>query len=344
MKKLLAEYRNRKFFTGAFSLIELQVTLVILAVSVWGFANLFRVYSLQTNYIEQENLPVSTYYVVSQTSRWMRQLEVPADMEQTAGQLPWEPPVIPPSGGSGGGDPIGIIGSWVTGTTHAKEAGTDRALVFIAHAERGGNITLNSVTYGGQTMTRVVDRIGTTGATRTYVAAFILNDAGISAATDTTFTPVWSAAPAGYAYSSVFLQNVNQATLTGATARNRTSSGDTITTAVLTTSTGDMVIDAATCSNTGTYIVNNGFTEALEPSISNASAVVGYKSTTGIDETPSVTHSSSNGRQSLIGFVVASTVVPPTQSGYRVRLNPNSPITKDFDASRAVANVILSSN
>jgi hypothetical protein len=338
----LSKYLNRKFFAGAFSLIELQVTLVILAVSVWGFANLFRVYSLQINYIEQENLPVSTYYVVSQTSRWMRQLEVPADMEKTAGQLPWIPPVIPPSGGSGGSNPVGIIGSWVTGTTHAKETGTDRALVFIAHAERGSNITLNSVTYGGQPMTKIIEARNTSGTTRTCTAAFILNDADIDAATSTTFTPVWSATPTGYAYSSVFLENVNQTTLTGATASNRTSSGATITTSALTTGEGDMVIDAATCSNTGSYTVNNGFTEALELTITNADGVVGYKSTTGIDETPSVTHSRSNGRQSLIGFVVSiASEAPPPQSGYRVQL---SSLAKDFDLSEAVANVRLFSN
>jgi hypothetical protein len=30
---------------------------------------------------------------------------------------------------------VGILGSWTVGTTHTKESGTDRALVFIAHAE-----------------------------------------------------------------------------------------------------------------------------------------------------------------------------------------------------------------
>ncbi len=30
-------------------------------------------------------------------------------------------------------DTINVIGSWVTGTTHAKETGTNRALIFIRH-------------------------------------------------------------------------------------------------------------------------------------------------------------------------------------------------------------------
>ena len=203
---------------------------------------------------------------------------------------------------------VEIIGSWVTGTTHAKEAGSNRALIFIAHAEHSAATTLNSVTYGGRTMTKVVDRIISSGYTRTYVAAFILNDAGINAATSTTFSPSWSSTPTSYVYASVFLRNINQTTLTGATASNATSTGATITTSALATSNGDMVIDAATCSSSGSYTVNNGFTEALEPSISSADAVDGYKSATGVNETLRVTHSTTTSRQSLIGFVVK--VVP----------------------------------
>jgi len=58
-----------------------------------GFAGLFRIYSLQTRHIEQNSMPASTYYVVGQSNRWMRQIEMPADMEQTAGQSAWIPPV-----------------------------------------------------------------------------------------------------------------------------------------------------------------------------------------------------------------------------------------------------------
>ncbi|MGA2092466.1 MAG: CotH kinase family protein, partial [Sedimentisphaerales bacterium] len=207
-----------------------------------------------------------------------------------------------------------ILGSWVTGTTHAKEtAGTNRALVFIGHAEHSASTALNSVTYGGCAMTKVVERVISSGTTRTYVAAFILNDAGINAATSTTFTPTWSATPSyGTAYASVFLQNVNQTTLTGANASNQATTGATITTSALANSSGDMIIDAATNSNTGTYTTNNSFTKAVDLSVSNFDGVAGYKSATGASETPSVTHSTSTGRQSLIGFVVKG--IPPAKA------------------------------
>jgi subtilisin family serine protease len=205
---------------------------------------------------------------------------------------------------------VEIIGSWITGTTNVKVPGYNRALVFIAHAERSGTTSLTSVTYGGQTMTKIVEVVNSSGSTRTYTAAFILDEAGITAATSSTFVPAWSAAPTSSAYISVFLQNVNQTTLTGATASNQISSGSMITTSALTTDNGDMVIDASTCSSTGTYTITSGFTEAYDLSVSSFDGAAGYVFATGADETPSVTHSNANSRKSLIGFVVKVWVAP----------------------------------
>jgi Tfp pilus assembly protein PilE len=224
------------------------------------------------------------------------------------------------SGGSA--TPVGILGSWVTGTTHAREAGTNRALIFIAHAEDNDDpsIVLSSVSYGGRAMTKVMERVagGVSPSSRTYVAVFRLNEAGVAAATSSTFSLVtWNQTPDDASYESVFLQNVNQTTPVGATANNGVTTGATITTAALATSSGDLVIDAATCSNIGSYTTNNGFTEALEVAflLNSTDGVVGYKSATGANETPSVTHSTSNGRQSLIGFVMQSVGVIGTVSG-----------------------------
>jgi fibronectin type 3 domain-containing protein len=205
---------------------------------------------------------------------------------------------------------VEIIGSWVAGTSHTKESGTNRALIFIAHAERNGTISLSSVTYGGKTMTKVIDKVVSSGspAYYAYVAAFILNEADVNAVSSGTFVPTWSGTPDSgqVAYGSVFLQNVDQTVLVGATASNGTTSGNNITTDALTTNDGDMVIDAATCGSGGTgdlYTVNNGFTEALEHDMTSCTGVDGYKSATGANETPSVTHDNAN-RQVLIGFVV----------------------------------------
>jgi len=199
---------------------------------------------------------------------------------------------------------VEIIGSWATGTSHTKESGTNRALVFTAHVEEAGAISLDSVTYGGQPMTRITEEIVGTSY-RAYVVAFILDEAGVAAATNGTFVPSWSTTPDNVSYSHVFLSNVNQANPVGATAGNGSASStpNPITTSALSTTDGDMVIDAATCGNTGDYTVNNAFTEAVENDMASSTGTVGYKFTTGADETPSVTNSNSN-RQVLVGFVI----------------------------------------
>ena len=216
---------------------------------------------------------------------------------------------------------VGTLGSWVTGTTHAKESGTNRALVFIAHARHNSTAatSLTSVTYGGRAMTKVVEKLTSSGSTRTYTAAFILNEADINAATTATFTPTWSTAPATTAYGSVLLSNVDQSALTGATASDEITTGTLLTTPMLATNPGDKVIGAATCSATGNYTMNNSFTEVNEFTMTSADAVDGYKDANGAEEVPSVTHSTSGNRQTAIGFVV-------------VRAPANELILSDCDA------------
>ena len=201
---------------------------------------------------------------------------------------------------------VEIIGSWVSGTSHAEEPGYSRALLFFAHVEDNDtNMNLSSVSYGGRAMTKITERNVGTGY-RAYVAAYILNDAGIVNSTNSTFSLTWASTPSRTpAYSSVFLENVKQADPIGAIAANGTSSSNTLATSALATSMGDMVFVAGTCGNTGTYSVNNGFTEAIELSPTSADGVAGYKLATGASETPSITHSNVN-RQVVIGLVVQS--------------------------------------
>jgi GH35 family endo-1,4-beta-xylanase len=201
---------------------------------------------------------------------------------------------------------ISLLGSWLTGTTHAKETGGSRALILIAHAEySGSDLNLSSVTYGGQPMTKIIERNAGTGY-RSYVVAYILDEAGVNAASTSTFTPTWNVTPESVSYASVFLENVNQATLIGATANNGTESStpNPITTSALATNNGDMVIVGATCGNNGTYTLNNSFTQGTHQSVgtNGHTGVTGYKAATGAAETPSATHSSVN-RQVIVGFV-----------------------------------------
>ena len=208
------------------------------------------------------------------------------------------------------------IGSWVAGTTHAKETGTNRALLFVAHAKpTSSSSILNTVTYGGKSMTKVVDINAGSSSTYAYVAAFILKESDINSATSTTFTPSWTSAPSSVTYSSVFLKDVNQTTLVGATASNGLTSVVSIATTPLATNNGDMVIENAASSNTGTYLIPTGWTEDNDLSVSGYDGMCGHKNAAGVNETPTITQgtTASTRNHSLIGYVVkaAAVVAPP---------------------------------
>jgi len=207
---------------------------------------------------------------------------------------------------------VEIIGSWISGTSHSEEAGTERALVFTVHAESSSTSDVGSVTYGGQSMTKVVETNYISGWIA-YTCAFILDEAGINAASGSSFVVNWNTSPSRTpAFTSVFLQNVNQASLTGATGVGG-SVGTTAETPAISTSNGDMAIVAGTCGNIGTYSTINGFTEAIEIAPESADGIAGWLSSSGGDVTPGVSHTSVN-RQSVIGFVVNAIQGPPGQA------------------------------
>ncbi|MGA2914649.1 MAG: hypothetical protein ABSE89_01325 [Sedimentisphaerales bacterium] len=103
MKKLLSKFRGRRISAEAFSLVELEVTLVILAIGLFGFAGLFKVYSQQISFIERYSEPnmyvnnpeeeAIEFWLVSQSNQWMRQIGAPAAISKSAGQTAWTPPV-----------------------------------------------------------------------------------------------------------------------------------------------------------------------------------------------------------------------------------------------------------
>jgi glucuronoarabinoxylan endo-1,4-beta-xylanase len=217
---------------------------------------------------------------------------------------------------------VHILGSWVAGLTHAKEAGDDRALIFIVHTEQKNSVvSLNSVTYGGQTMTKIIDQYNAGSNDRVYVAAFILNDANIVAADETgTFVPNWTGTPMSVAYSSVFFGTVDQTTSVGASASGTGSSNNNpTTTTALATNRNDMVIEAAVGSSAGSFTLNNNFNLGITHySMVSSDGIDGNKPATGVAETPSVTHIGS-ARKAIVGFVLKVGAaplpnVPPTVS------------------------------
>jgi hypothetical protein len=204
---------------------------------------------------------------------------------------------------------VGPRGPWVTGLTHTAEAGSNRALIFIVHREYGSSEDpiVTSVTYGEQTMTKVIEDSLLPGSYGNYTAAFILDEAGIAAASSSSFV-VTAGTVSSEGFTSAFFENVDQTTPIGASDSNTIESTDTITTSPLSTGDGDMVILGVTCGNVGSYDASaNGFAEGTDQqfgSTSGGTGVACYKSATGADETPSATYSSGANRQAIVGFVV----------------------------------------
>ena len=166
--------------------------------------------------------------------------------------------------------------------------------------------TLTSVTYGGQSLTKVNDiAVGTTF--KASVEIWILDEAGIAAATGSTFVPTWSDMPNLPMYSHAFFGGVDQVTPTGAQATNSTgtSTPNPITTTGLATNDGDMVVVGAVGGDDGTFTPQNGFLLGNNQNlVSTTTMGTAYKAATGATETPSMSHSSPNRR--VIAAVVLS--------------------------------------
>ena len=196
-----------------------------------------------------------------------------------------------------------LLGGWVSGLTHAAEAGGNRVLIFTAHAEDGAAITTpTGVTYGGQTMTQIVAATITIGFSA-HASSWYLNEAGIAGAGGSTFIVTWPTTPAVTGYASAFFGTVDQATPIGATDSN-TSTASPISTVALAVTAGDMAMYAGTVGNIGTYSANNGFTEGIELVMSSSDGAAGQKlAVADGTETPSTSHSLVN-RQVILGWVL----------------------------------------
>lgn len=219
---------------------------------------------------------------------------------------------------------ISILGSWITGKYHAKESGKNRALIVNVYGENASaDIAIVSVKYGGQIMTKIVEKNqGTT--TRSYTGSFILTDAGISAATSGNIVVTWVKTPsAGSSIISVFLKNVNQTTPIGATATGGADMQSTVTTGPLNHRAGDWLLLAATAAKNATYTLNMGYVRGgTEQSPSWGDITAGYLANSLSSEIAAVTSSMSQ-RQSIIGFAVRAGGSPGDKA-FTITTNPDA--------------------
>ncbi len=218
---------------------------------------------------------------------------------------------------------VRVVGDWVSGLTHPVEEADNRLLLFFAYAKDNDNdLSLSSVTYGGEPLTRVCDRQVTQCDERCYVAAFYLKDYEISKAVGSDFSVDWNGnTPDQGGYSSVFLENVFQGLPVEQTVSNTAVTGTEVSTDPVDTYVGDMVILAGSCAEYGDYQCKNNFVEAAEPAPTTPGAhvdgIVGYKMANNWDYdylTPKIYHPDPK-RQAIIAFKVNIIPKGPLSSG-----------------------------
>ncbi|USN87822.1 MAG: DUF2341 domain-containing protein [Candidatus Nomurabacteria bacterium] len=205
---------------------------------------------------------------------------------------------------------VAELDGWSTGNTKTISDGSDRALIVtIISEDSGTNTNVDTVTYGGQTLTEIDDQqIGTGFSNGAWVG--YLDEAGIQAAVGTTITPSWiGGAPGnGLQYMSAVYENVNQDNPVRDYSGNALTSGTTITpTASIDVFSGDMMIYVTETEDSLTHTAATGYTEGVEQDTGgngfvNASA---YKAITSDgSEYPEANWSASGNRLLMIAFAL----------------------------------------
>ncbi len=166
------------------------------------------------------------------------------------------------------------IGLWqdgdIAGYAHAAPAGPNRVLLVFGHSEANAAPTdFSAITYGGQALTQVVERLQNQGSAYSATAEiWILDEAGIQAATGSSIVATTTGAVETRRISSAFYAGVDQADPTGQTGTAGQNDNETqiLTVALsgLELDAGDMVVANNTVRNDQggdtSWTWQNGFT------------------------------------------------------------------------------------
>jgi PKD repeat protein len=227
---------------------------------------------------------------------------------------------------------VAPITAWVAGTNNPKVAGSSRLMVVMVMGESSGDFSANTVTYGGQIMTKQTDRMYFTTGFRTYASIFTLNEAGINAATSGTIAVNWSTVPSsGSAIYSVLLSNVDQSTAIANVANNALTGSTIAIPSAMAVEAGDIVILSGATNRNSTQTFNNDFIKTFESDSTWGDAVGGYKLGSGSLETPSFSQLT-GGRMVICAFVakkLSSNLSSPKNafnSGISIYPNPTTGI------------------
>ena len=214
-------------------------------------------------------------------------------------------------------DQIYRASSWTQGLSHSVGSGDDRLLLFTAAYESGTDPGVNSVTYGGRPLTRIGGAVAGSGAFA-RVEMWYLNEAGISAASHSSFSVTWgSGTPSHPVYGAVTYRNVNQINpiLDVSTNATDTDTPNPITTTVNVIGNG-MAVAAAICGNLDSYVWNNGWSEGIDQSVGGTAdlSTADHQELTSGTSTASATNELPNRQAIIAASLYPSTGNDPTDT------------------------------
>lgn len=203
-----------------------------------------------------------------------------------------------------------ILDTWTTGNTKTVSGGSDRLLVVVVTSEDSGtDVDVDTVTYGGQTLTQIEEQQAGTGFSNGIWMGY-LDESGIQAAGSTTITPTWvGGAPDNFIqYASIVFENVDQADPIRGSSSNFNDSGSSIQLPdALSTEAGDFTIYASVLGQEGnTHTEPADYTEVTEQDTGGNGMVTAtaYKyATTTTTEQPTATWSATF-RMGIAGAVI----------------------------------------
>ncbi|MFY7971086.1 MAG: lectin-like protein, partial [Flavobacteriales bacterium] len=202
---------------------------------------------------------------------------------------------------------IGILNGWTSNGSHTSGAGNNRVLVVTVSIENANaDRNVSSITYGGQNMTKIVERVaGPVGTFYNRTEIWYLNDAGITAASGSAINVTYGGGAASSfnaRVGAVTLNNVDQVNPIISTASN-SSTGGTVNFGAtgLAVGVGDFILTSATMGANGSYAINSGFTEGFDQV--NATTMTSQGATkviaTAATENPTVTFTGTANQQVL---------------------------------------------
>ena len=210
-----------------------------------------------------------------------------------------------------GASNVKILDLWTTGTTHTVSAGSNRLLLVAVYGEDSGAISsVDTVTWGGQTLTGIDQSIVGTGYSNLVWLGY-LDEAGITAASGNTIIATWQGSPPSSTttYSAITLENVDQVTpIAGSSTGTALNASTVQPTGALAVDPDDLAVYITVSGIIANHTAATGYTEGTEEQIfppnGHTSATAHNPITATGSEQPIADWGVSNSRLAIISTII----------------------------------------